>query len=308
MQVTILGIGAMGCLFGSRLSAHADVTLIGSWPEQIEALQRGPLRVIAPDGREEQALVRVATRVEGLAAADLVLILTKAYKTAQAAEAAAKAIKPDGLALTLQNGLGNLETLAQHVGAARAALGVTMQGATTDGPGVLRLGGSGPTYLATRAEIAPQVAATAALFERAGFEVHIVDDVTGLMWGKLAINAAINPMAALLRITNGALLSSAWVRQVMRQAAQEVCAVAKAQGITLPFPDAAAQAERVAEMTGANRASMLQDVLRGAETEIEAICGAVVQAGQKLGVPTPTNALLHCLVKSLEETQARRIP
>jgi 2-dehydropantoate 2-reductase len=307
INIAIFGVGAMGCLFGARLTPHADVTLIGRWPEQLDALRRGPLRVIAADGSVEDIRLRATNDPRAVGTADVALILTKAPKTDAAGRDAAAILAPDGLAITLQNGIGNLEALARQVGVARASLGVTTQGAAMEGPGRLRFGGPGLTTLATRPEIAARVRALGDVLERAGMPTSIADDVTGLVWGKLAVNAGINPLTALLRVPNGALLDSAWALGILRAAANEVAAVAAAQRIELPFDDAAARAEEVARLTARNRSSMLQDVLRGTETEIEAICGAVARAGDAAGVPTPANRLLHELVKALEASYPARV-
>jgi 2-dehydropantoate 2-reductase len=139
--------------------------------------------------------------------------------------------------------------------------------------------------------------------EQADFTVATVADLEALVWGKLAINAAINPLTALLRMPNGELLSSPTTRDLMGRAAREVAAVAAARGITLPYPDPAAAAEDVATRTATNSSSMLQDVRRGALTEIDAICGAVVAAGAEVGVRTPINQILWQLVKSLHQLE-----
>lgn len=291
----------MACLFGARLTPHADVTLIGSWPEQIAALRRAPLRLQYPDGREEQIPLRATNDPESVEPVDAALILVKSGKTEDTAQAAARLLEPGGLALTLQNGLGNLEVLARHVGEDRAALGVTTLGASTDGPGVLRFGGEGVTTLAVRPEIEARVRALADLFRQAGLQTDVAEDVSSLVWGKLTVNCAINPLTALLRVPNGALLESPWSCNLMIEAAREVQAVARAQGIVLPYEDAGAQAEEVARWTAANRSSMLQDVLRGADTEIEALNGAVVRIGEQEGVPTPVNGVLYRLVKAIEQ-------
>jgi 2-dehydropantoate 2-reductase len=231
------------------------------------------------------------------------LILVKARGTGEAARQAAEILAPDGIAVTLQNGLGNLELLAQHVGSSRALQGSTAQGASTHGqPGVLFCGGSGTTYLADSAYAHDRVQALADLLRLAGLEVEVLSDVLSIVWGKLAINAAINPLTAILRVRNGALLQSVHARNLMRCAADEVAAVAAASGIPLPFSDAAQQAEFVAHRTAHNESSMLQDIQRRVETEIEAICGAVIRAGEAAGVPTPANTVLYALIKSLEET------
>ncbi|MBN1310009.1 MAG: 2-dehydropantoate 2-reductase [Anaerolineae bacterium] len=305
MRIAIFGVGAMGCLFGSRLPPHVDVTLIGHWSEQLVRLQHHPLRIITSQGQEHQVDLKVKNYTQAVdefssQTVDVALILVKSSQTAQAAEGAAQILQPGGLAITLQNGLGNLEVIAGRVGVERAALGTTTVGAAIDGPGVLREGGMGVTHLATRPDIAMQIQAVAMMFEQGGLHTEIIEDLDPLIWGKLAINAAINPLTALLRVPNGMLLESGYARGLMGDAAREVAAVAAAKDIALPFPDPAARAEEVARLTALNRSSMLQDVLRGAPTEIDAICGAVIGEGRQLGVPAPVNAVLHRLIKALE--------
>lgn len=300
MRIAIFGVGAMGCLFGAHLNDHAAVTLIGHWPEQLAALQQAPLRFITPNG-EELIRLRATDDPDSVGAVNVALILTKAPQTDHAAQRAAQILAPDGIAVTLQNGIGNLDVLARHVGADRAALGVTTLGANIAEPGVLRFGGSGITHLVTQPTIDSPIRDLAALFARAGLETHVVADVSGLVWGKLAINAGINPLTALLRVPNGALAESEWACGIMRAAADEVAAVAAAQGIALPFPSAADRTEEVARLTAQNRSSMLQDVSRGAITEIETICGAVVQIAASVGVATPVNQMLYNLIKALED-------
>jgi 2-dehydropantoate 2-reductase len=295
MDIAIFGIGAMGALFGAKLTPHAEVTLIGWWPEQLTALQSAPLRLIYPDMREESVQVRAVDYEAAPDEIDIALVLTKAAGTAKAAECAARILKHDGIAITLQNGLGNLEIIAEHVGTDQAVLGVTTQGGALDGPGVLRVGGTGTTYLPLR----DGVKELADLLNSAGLATELVPDVSVLAWGKLAVNAAINPLTALLRIRNGALLDSEHTRAIMVDAAREVAAVAAAQGVVLPF-DAAARAEEVARLTGPNRSSMLQDIQRGALTEIETICGAVMRQGEACNVSTPANTMLYHLIKALE--------
>jgi 2-dehydropantoate 2-reductase len=297
----------MGCLFGAQLTPHADVILIGRWPEQLEALRRSPLWIVTGAGHEELVQLRATGDVNTVGAVDVALIVTKAPKTAAAGAGAALILKDDGLAITLQNGIGNLEILAGQVGHTRAALGVTTLGAAMESPGRLRFGGPGLTVLATRPEIDQVVRALAGLFARAGLAVEVAEDVAAQVWGKLAINAAINPLTALLRVPNGALLASTQARGVMRQAAHEVAAVAAAQGIKLPFADAAKRAEEVARQTACNRSSMLQDTQRGVQTEIEVICGAVVRAGETAGIETPANRMLYNLIRALEESYPAQI-
>jgi 2-dehydropantoate 2-reductase len=302
MRIAIFGVGAMGGLFGAKLTPHADVTLVGRWQEQIDHLNREPLEVRYPRHSERVSVqLRATSDPYSLESVDVALILTKSNRTQRVAAEVAQILADDGLAVTLQNGLENYTTLRQYIGDEHCTLGVTAQGAAVESVGVIRYGGVGDTYLATRPDIQQRVQLLADIFNQADIRTHTTEDIEGLLWGKLAINAAINPLTALLRMTNGEIVISDWARDLMHDAATEVERLAQAQNINLPYRDAAQQAEQVARLTGRNRSSMLQDVLRGAETEIENINGAIMRRGEIVGVSTPVNAMLYRLVKAIDE-------
>jgi 2-dehydropantoate 2-reductase len=292
-SVLIVGTGAMACLFGARLADVAHVTLLGSWEDGLGALEADGIRLIELDGSERRAAVQVAREVGPCQGAELALVLVKSWQTERAAKQLKRCLKREGVALTLQNGLGNLETLAGTLGEGRVALGVTTCGATLLGPAHARVGGVGPTYLASH----PGLDRLGRLLEAAGFEIQRVEDLKGLQWGKLAVNAGINPVSALLDVPNGSLLELPGLKEVLRAAVVETAAVARAQGVKLTFDDPFQETLRVAGRTGANLSSMVQDLRRGAPTEIDAICGAVVREGESLGVPTPVNRALWNLVR-----------
>ncbi|HSD83274.1 MAG TPA: ketopantoate reductase family protein [Anaerolineae bacterium] len=307
MQISIIGTGAMATLFAARLADVADVAMIGSWAEAIETIKQ---QGIVIDGDSCCHQVHTAYHPDDAPAADLALVLTKTYKTIKASEVAAKTIKPDGVALTLQNGLGNIEILSEHVGRDRALQGVTMQGATLLGPGRIRTSGRGATHLGyVPIELAAprdfgaehRAYEISALFNSAGLKSHVTADIDGLVWGKVIINAAINPLTAILRVPNGALVESDETIGLMQAAAREAAAIAKAKGITLPFSDPVERVKQVATLTATNHSSMLQDVLGQRPTEIESINGKIVEQGQALGIPMPVNALLTSLIRAIEK-------
>ncbi len=301
LNIAIFGIGALGTLFGSRLDTLAKVTLFGNWAEQIEVLRYRGLTVTQPDGNQSHHRLQATDDLNEMPPADIALILVKSHQTARAARQAANILRSDGVAITLQNGLGNWEKLAEAVGRRRAALGITAQGATILTPGHIRHAGNGPTFLALLPDRERIMKRVADLFNAAGLETTLVDNADSIIWGKLAINAGINPLTALLEIPNGALDEDGTLRQIMAAAANEVAAVAAAQGIDLPFADAGERTFAVARATAENRSSMLQDISRGAPTEIEAISGAVVRYGRQAGVPTPVNEFLWRAIKNKEK-------
>jgi 2-dehydropantoate 2-reductase len=293
-RVLIVGTGAMACLFGARLAPLADVTLLGTWREGLAALVQRGIRLEA-GGMEETHRIRATSRPAECRGARFALVLVKSWQTERAAAMLSACLAPEGVALTLQNGLGNLERLVSAVGKDRAALGVTMVGATLVGPGHVRAGGSGPTHVARHPRLGPGMD----LLRKAGFPLEPAEDVDGLLWGKLVVNSGINPLTALLRVPNGRLLELSEARAAMAEAAIETAAVAARLGIRLPYADPVRQAEEVAARTAANRSSMLQDILRGAPTEIDAINGAVTAEGDRQGLAVPVNRTLWRLVRAV---------
>jgi len=295
--VLILGTGALACLFAARLSAIGErVTMLGTWRAGLEALRRHGVRLVTADG-ERAYPVHATDDPADCGNARAALVLVKTWQTERAARQLAACLAPDGLALTLQNGLGNAETLAARLGAERVAVGVTTTGATLVAPGVVRPGGEGVVSLGEHPRLGP----LADRLRAAGFAVQVHPDVQSLLWGKLVINAAINPLTALMGAPNGALLEERAARLFMAQAAREAAEVAGALGISLPFDDPVAAAEDVARRTAHNRSSMLQDLDRGAPTEIDAICGQIVRHGERVGVPTPVNRALWRMVREVVE-------
>jgi 2-dehydropantoate 2-reductase len=297
MDMLIEGTGAMACLFAARLArAGTDVTLSGTWREALRAIKEDGVRLVEEDGSEHTYPVRVAERSCRTGHYEHALVLVKSWQTEQAAIRLQKCLTASGLALTLQNGLGNEEKLSAVLGTMRVCLGVTTLGATLLGPGRVRAAGAGKVSLGNH----PGVESIADALHQAGLRIEVVSDPNALLWGKLIINAAINPLTALMRIPNGELLRRPTARNLMMDAAREAVAVAAALKINLPYPDPMKMVEEVARQTAENHSSMLQDVLRGAPTEIDAISGAIVRAGEEAGIPTPVNLTLWRLVKGME--------
>jgi 2-dehydropantoate 2-reductase len=296
-RILIVGTGAMGSLFAARLVRGGQpVTMLGTWKAAVESLRSNGVSLIDADGEEHRLAVYATDDPRECIGARYALILVKAWQTERAARQLGECLATEGLAVTLQNGLGNREALIQSLGPERVALGVTTTGATLLEPGQVKAGGEGPISIEQNQALGPLVEA----LRSASFNVQIVEDVRSLIWGKLVVNSAINPLTALLRVPNGELLARPSAREMMSKLARETAQVARAEKVELAFADPAAAAEEVARRTATNRSSMLQDVQRGAPTEIDAICGAVVQTAQKHGLSTPANWACWQLVRALQ--------
>jgi 2-dehydropantoate 2-reductase len=289
-KVLIVGTGALGTLFAARLSAvGAQVTMLGTWDAGLAALNADGAHI---EGVGCFPVLATADPTE-CRDAKSVLVLVKSWQTARIASQLAECLAPDGLVLTLQNGLGNDAVLASALGAHRVSQGITTLGATLTEPGHVRMAGEAPIWL----QAFLQDGLLVEMLREAGFPVEIVDDIRARVWGKLVVNAAINPLTALLRVKNGVLLESASTLDLLGDLACEAAAVAFAHGVTLPFPDPKRAVEEVACSTSENLSSMLRDVLRGAPTEVDAINGAIVRTGDEKEVPVPCNRVVWSLLK-----------
>ena len=289
-KVLIVGTGALGTLFAARLSAvGAKVTMLGTWETGLAALNADGAHI---EGLGSFPVFATADPTE-CRDAESVLVLVKSWQTAHVAGQLTDCLAPGGLALTLQNGLGNDAVLASALGAHRVSQGITTLGATLTAPGHVRMAGEAPIWL----QAFLQDGLLVEMLRQAGFPIEIVDNIQARVWGKLVINAAINPLTALLRVKNGVLLESASTLELMGDLAYEAAAVAFAHGVILPFQDPKCAAEEVACSTSENLSSMLRDVLRGSPTEVDAINGAIVRIGDEEEVPVPSNRVVWSLLK-----------
>jgi 2-dehydropantoate 2-reductase len=296
MNILIVGTGALATLFAARLTeAGHTITMLGTWRDGIRALQKHGARLVDSQGNEKQYSVHATDDPRECAGTKYAIVLVKAWQTERVASQLQTCLADDGLVLTLQNGLGNRETLIEHLGLDRVALGSTTTGATLLGAGLVKAGGEGIISLEQNQALGPLEAA----LRSARFDVQVIEDVQSLVWGKLVVNAAINPLTALLRVKNGELLERSSAREMMGALAREAAQAARAEGIDLPFENPIATVEDVARKTAENTSSMLQDILRGAPTEIDAICGAVVKAAEKHKIGAPVNWACWQLVKAL---------
>jgi 2-dehydropantoate 2-reductase len=288
----------LASLFAAKISATGiPVTMLGNWKEGLAALRLYGVTLVQPDGKQKAYPIRVVDDSSDCVGMKYALVLVKSWQTARAAKQLKKCLSDDGIAVTLQNGLGNREILESILGEERVALGVTTTGATLLSSGRVRPGGQGLISLGEHPRLEP----IREYLKSAGFKLETIKNTDTLIWSKLVVNAAINPITALLKVSNGSLLSRASARQLSADLAKEVASLASAQGIQLSFKNPVAAAEKVAKGTENNHSSMYQDIQRGAPTEIDAICGEVVRLGKELGVQTPVNYTVWKLINAIIE-------
>ena len=289
MKVAVVGPGALGCLFAARLSRSGVKTqLVDHDSKRASRLNKSGITV---ESREETftEMVPVSTSIpSGL---DLIVVLTKAYSTRELAF-------PDEVpVLTLQNGLGNVETLCTLIGSARVLAGTTAEAATLLEEGRTRHVAQGISRVGSWTSCPTD--GTLGALKSAGFEVEITDSPGQLLWEKLAISAGINPLTAILGVSNGQLLEIKETRQLMRDLVVEAVKVAATEGYRFEH-SIVESAEAICKATSDNISSMLQDVRAGKRTEIEAISGEVLRRAQAASLPTQRTRVIYQLVQGLE--------
>ena len=288
----------MGMLFGARLRrSGVDVAILHRTASDVAYVEEHGVHVEDADG-SWQVRVPISTDARALGDADLVIVFTKAYDTEAGTRNALPCALPSAAFLTLQNGLGNWQKIAGIVGAERVLAGATSQGATRVRPGHVRHAGQGPTQLGCPAgALAQRAGEAAALLTRAGIPTEVVQDVEAVVWSKLVLSAAINPLTVLAAGPNGDLVAKAPLRRLLNAVAREAAEVARGRAIRLLWSDPADEAAAVCQRTRDNVSSMLQDVLAGRRTEIDEINGALCSEARRVGVPVPLNEALTRLVR-----------
>lgn len=284
--LALIGPGALGLHFAARLEGVVPIALIARDEAAAARLRAG----VEVDGRRFRPQ---AFGPEQAPEADWVIVLVKAGDTAAAAATASR-MRPLGV-LSLQNGLTG-ELLRAHCTARQVEQGITTEGAYRergDEGDRVHPSGAGETL------VPPGFEAVAELFVRAGLRARVEPGIAHARLAKLLVNVAINPLAALFRVPNGALLDRPH-RVLLDTLVREALPVLRAQGLDLNEAAALARVHAVARATAANRASMLQDMLAGRRTEIDAITGALLRMAADHAIELPTHRAMHTLVHALE--------
>jgi 2-dehydropantoate 2-reductase len=233
---------------------------------------------------------------------DLIILAVKSYDTSTALDIIKKNASQTSLILSLQNGLDNEIKIAEAVGEKRTLGGVTSHGITYVGPAHVHHAGVGETIIGEMdGQKTNRINEIAEALTSVGIETKIGTNIGSEIWAKGIVNAAINPLTALTRLTNGYLLRIPILTKLLEDTCSECIRVAEAAKIDLLGCDVLEKTKNVAKLTGENRSSMLQDIERGKRTEIDSINGAIVEVGKKHGVDTPINTSLVALVKGIEE-------
>jgi 2-dehydropantoate 2-reductase len=303
VKVCVVGCGAVGSLFAAHLAQLDDVEV---WAydldrAHVDAIHADGLRLTGAG--EVVGRLRATTDAAELPACDFGVVATKAMHTEGAIAATAHAFA-DGAVATVQNGVGNEETIARHVD--RVIRGTTFPAGKILAPGVVQWDVKGDTTLGPfEPSAAPfdEIERLADACTRGGMPTSAVADARPAQWRKVIFNAATNPVGALTGLTHGRVCERPHLRALVTALVDEGKAVAAAQGIVLDAdPEVLIDHAAKPEVAYDHKASMLQDVEARRATEIDYLNGGIARFGRELGMPTPLNDAVTALVKALEDS------
>ncbi len=312
--ILIAGAGAIGSVMGAMLRrAGHPVALLGR-ASHLDAIAREGLRVSGLFGDHLASgfsLVSDPAHLKGQF--DLILLTVKAYDTVSMADRIKPLLAPDGLVVSMQNGVGNLDVLVERFGPSRVIGGRVMLGAEIRSPGTAHATvfgeplAIGPSALANRehsAALYERAREVAAMLTAARIPTEAYQDIAPLLWTKLFYNAALNPLGALLRLHYGALAADPDLRAIMDEVIEEAFAVASTLDVPVPYESAEAYRavfySRLVPATFDHRPTMLYDLEQRGRTDIMEMNGKVVELAGRVGLRADTNRLLTHLIRARE--------
>lgn len=312
MEVAIVGAGVLGTIFGSLFSEKGfDVTLIEVLEDRVHLIDREGLWLQWPDGRRTHMRIPIRSDASGVGVRDVVMIAVKGYHTRSAVESVLPMIGDHTVVLSVQNGLGNLEVIAEAVGPERVVGGITAHSGMPVSMNEVRyVGGLGPLLVigpydgVTR----PGFEAMVRQFQGAGLDVHTTTDIHSVIWKKLIANVSCNGVAALTGLTGETAVNHEPSVKIIEALSRELAQVARAKGIRLPeLDDPLAFSLKAFASTRDNRVSMLQDVEGGRPTEIGNLNEVIVSEGRRHNIPTPFNEAVSWLIRGVEEKNRQKL-
>lgn len=307
MRIAVMGGGAMGGIWAARLlQSQQEVSIIDVAPNLLTALKVQGLTV-EHAGQSTTVWPRATDKPREIGTVDVVFFFVKAQHTASAAQMARPLVADTTIVVSLQNGWGNADVLAQTYRAEQIVVGVTYHSGTLLAPGRVGHTGTGATYLGPYSAGAglESTRVVSELLAGAGIENTPTTEVKTEIWKKLILNAATLPTAALTTLRAGELGQHSEMLDLVDTLAAEAVEVARARGYKIDLEERLERIHAVLAGAGAGKPSMLQDVEGRRKTEIEVVNGAVVKAAQEVALEVPLNRACVALIHGLERSWQR---
>ena len=317
MKITVIGPGAMGLLFGGKLAACADVSLVGSNAANLEKINKEGVTIKRGDSSVTRMVpaYMAGTCTEPV---DVMMIFTKAYQIRDVLTQNRALIGPDTLLLTLQNGAGHDRVMREFADSAHVLVGTTKQGSSRESGCVIINSGLGETVFGgTAAEGEPspdpeRLEELRSIFEKSGFPCAVSNNVRFEVWNKLMINASASVLSGVLnasasvlsgvlQVPQGYVESNAHAWSICQDLIREICAAAAGEGAVFDPEEQILRVQDHLRKAPGGFTSIYSDIKNGRKTEADFICGAVVRAAQDQGLRVPVQETILRLVHAMEE-------
>lgn len=291
MNIIVFGAGAIGSLYGAKLSKLNDIMLVGR-KNHVNNINRHGLKIRGLENKTYK--LKAAARANKIESRTLIVLTTKVQDSEKAINSIKKQIKKDTIILCLQNGLYSENIIKQIIGNKCLVLrAVTNFGAAFLKPGVVRYN----NYSYTAIENSRRSREIAENFRRCGLNGYVSKNIKYDMWKKLVLNCVLNPITAILRVKNKDIADER-LNPLKKLIAEECLKVAKQDGISFNFNFVEKLNKEF--KNSSNISSMQQDIMKGRKTEIDYLNGAVAELGRKYGIKCPVNEALTEIIKSME--------
>lgn len=300
MKIAVIGPGAMGLLYGARLSKCAEVVLVGNNEEHIKEINDNGI-TLKRDAKETVHHVPAVLSGQIKEPADMVILFTKAYLTEEAIEQNRALIGPSTVLLTLQNGVGHEEVLSKFAEKKNILIGTTAQGSYRENAYTIVNSGLGDTAIGAISDEFTGIEEIREVFEESGFPCIISDNIRHTVWNKLMINASSSVLSGVLSVNQGYVVENNHAWEMCKDLIREICETATGEGSSF---DVEEQTERIAnhlKNAPGGYTSIYADLKNGRKTEVDYISGSVVKAAERQGKTVPTQALMVRMVHAMED-------
>lgn len=301
MRIAVIGAGAMGSIYGGHLSLHNDVYLIDTNQEIVDHINNNGL-ILQENGSDVTYQPTAVSSSQGLEPADLIILFVKSLFSRAALRSSQNLIGPNTYLMTLQNGSGHEDILAEFVPKNRIIIGTTEDNGAVLAPGHIRRGGTGKTNIGMLTEdeenFLPKLKD---VLDSCGFQGYIHTNIQQLIWNKLFTNVSLSAVTGVLQVPIGFIAANEHAWNLTCQLIHEAVAVAHGLGLEADEAKIIEGVKQVSVNSPNGITSICADIQNGRKTEVDTISGSVVRASKKCGIPAPTHEMIVELVHAMEE-------
>ncbi len=299
MRIYVIGAGAMGSIYGARLSQNNEVTLIDTDKSVVDRIKSTGI-VLEEGGVEHLFHPKAECSVTNGEEADLVILFTKALYSKAALEGAKSIIGKNTYLMTLQNGAGHESVLSDFTDDSHIIIGTTEDNGAVISPGVVHHGGKGVTNIGKITGSDPFLLEVKKSFDSCGFDVRIQENIQQLIWDKLMTNVSLSVLTAILQSDMYFIANDSYAFSICKELIREAVRVATEMGLSFDLDAVIEKVRKTSDSNKGGYTSIMMDIKNKRKTEVDTISGAVVKKAHELKIPVPHHEMAVSLIHALE--------